>query len=222
IQWFAIEHLPFVDCLPYKKGSNLWNKMQVPPDAVPDQYQTTYYYKNAVTGEQKSMPDTEFIHSKIWEDTTWVEEKEPISKLIKKGNAIPEIPDFNLYDFAGNNHTEFIIKDTGYTFIWFIKDVNTANEKHIDRIKNLVALGKAKRVKFYVAVANNQTDTDKFLIKHKLELYTFTIDCTVCKTLMRSNPGLMLLKNSVVQGKWSYNNYPPSFELDAAQQIILK
>lgn len=222
IQWYALEHLPFVDCLAYKKGNNLWEKMQVPENAVPDQYQTTYYYKNIVSGEKKSMPDTEFLTSKIWEDTTWVEDKEPETILIKKGNAIPEIADFNLYDFQGNNYTEFIIRDTGYTFIWFVKDVNSANQKHIDRIKNLVALSEANGVKFYVAVSNNQEDTDKLLMKHNLSLYTFTIDATVCKTLMRTNPGLMLLHKSVVQGKWSYNDYPESFEMDTNQKMIIK
>ncbi len=222
IQWYALEHLPFVDCLAYKKGNNLWEKMQVPQNAIPDQYQTTYYYKNTVSGEKKTMPDSEFLTSKIWEDSTWVEDKEPQTILLKKGNATPVIADFNLYDFQGNNHTEFIIRDKGYTFIWFLKDVNTTNEKNIDRIKNIVAQSEAMGVKFYVAVSNNQEDTDRFLMKHGLELYTFSIDATVCKTLMRTNPGLMLLHNSVVQDKWSYNDYPKSFEIDENQNMKLK
>ncbi len=59
-----------------------------------------------------------------------------------------------------------------------------------------------------VLSSSNDIESNKFKEEHKLDIEFFTIDQTVCKTAMRANPGLMLLHNGTIQGKWSYANYP--------------
>lgn len=214
IQWYALEHLPYVDCLPYKVGNNIWQKMQPPPGATPDIVEYTYTLKNLKTGETKEMSLEEYTNSNIWMDSlTWKTEGEPKEKLIKKGNNTPEIKEFNVSDYEGNDYTETLLKEPGYNFIFFVKDVNKASTRNMEDLRRLFAKCEKSNVGFYLLSANSKAETERFIKNNKLNIYYFAIDATVCKTAMRSNPGLMLIKGGTVLGKWSYNDYPEDFEL---------
>ncbi|RYG48603.1 MAG: DoxX family protein [Chitinophagaceae bacterium] len=222
-QWYALEHLPFFDCLPYKVGNNIWQKMQAPPGSVPDQVEYTYTLKNLKTGATKEMGMDEYMSSNIWMDSlTWKTEGDPREKVIKKGNNTPEIKEFNVSDYDGNDYTETLLKEPGYNFIFFVKDVRKASAKNIDRLRRLFAKCEKSNVGFYLLSANTKAETEQFIKDNKLNIYYFAIDATVCKTAMRSNPGLMLLKAGTVLGKWSYNDYPADFELSGEQLQIKK
>lgn len=223
IQWYALEHLPYIDCLPYKVGNNILQKMQPPPGSVPDQVEYTYTLRNLKTGATKEMGMTEYGNSNIWQDSlTWKIEGEPKEKLIKKGNDTPEIKEFNVSDYDGNDYTETLLKEPGYNFIFFVKDVNKASVKNIERLRRLFAKCEKSNVGFYLLSASNRAETEKFIKDNRLNIYYFAIDNTVCKTAMRSNPGLMLLKAGTVLGKWSYNDYPSNFEFTGEKLKIKK
>lgn len=222
MQWYALEHLPFVDCLPYKVGNNIWQKMQAPPGSTPDVYQTMYELKHAKTGETKKMNDSVYLKSGIWQDTLWSVQGEPVTELVKKGNATPEILDFNVSDYEGNDYTATLLKEPGYNFIFFVKDVTKASTKNMDRLRKLFAKCEKSNVGFYLLSANTKEQTEQFIKDNKLNIYYFVIDATVCKTAMRSNPGLMLLKAGTVLGKWSYNDYPKDFELSGEKMNLKK
>lgn len=221
IQWYALEHLPYVDCLPFKVGNNIWQKMQPPPGSTPDVIAYTYTMKNMKTGETKDMSLEEYSNSNIWQDSlTWKIEGEPREKLIKKGNNTPEIKEFNVSDYDGNDYTETLLKEPGYNFIFFVKDVRKAPTRHMDRLRKLFAKCEKSNVGFYLLSANTREETEKFIRDNKLNIYYFQIDATVCKTAMRSNPGLMLIKAGTVIGKWSHNDYPDNFELSGEKMKI--
>lgn len=215
IQWYALEHLPYLDCLPYKVGNNIWQKMQPPPGATPDVVEYTYTLKNLKTGETKEMSLEEYTSSNIWMDSlTWKTEGDPKEKLISKGNNTPEIKEFNVSDYEGNDYTETLLKEPGYNFIFFVKDVKKASTRNMDRLRQLFAKCEKSNVGFYLLSANSKEDTEQFIKDNQLNIYYFAIDATVCKTAMRTNPGLMLIKGGTVLGKWSYNDYPRDFEMN--------
>lgn len=214
IQWYALQHLPYVDCLPYKVGNNIYQKMQPPPGSYPDEYALTYTMKHTQTGETKVMSSQEYMDSNIWQDTlNWQLFGEPEQKLIKKGNNTPEIKDFIVQDFEGEDYTEALIKEPGYNFLFFVKDVKKVPERNMDRLKKLFAKAEKSNIGYYLLSASNKEETEKFVKDNGLNIYYFAIDGTVCKTAMRSNPGLMLLKGGTVMGKWSYNDYPKDFAM---------
>ncbi len=209
IQWWALEHLPFVDCLPYKVGNNLWEKMQVPPGSKPDVFKTMMVYEE--NGQKKEVDqDTYMADSTLWAKTI-IESK---VTLVEKGNATPAITDFEVLGYDDTDYTESLLKEPGYNFLFFVKDTDNADVKNMDRIKKLMARAfQGEKVGFYILSANSQDKTEAFKKKHGLPADAFKLDATVCKTAMRSNPGLMLIKGGTVIGKWSYNDYPKDFEL---------
>jgi len=223
IQWYVLEHLPFFDCLPFKVGNNILKKMQPNPGSVPDEYQYTYTMKNLKTGETKEMSDKEYMDSGIWSDTlNWAMSGDPKQILLKKGNNTPDIKEFNVSDYDGSDFTEALLKEPGYNFLFFVKNVDKASTHNIEKLRALFAKCEKSNVGFYLLSANSKEETEKFIKDNKLNIYYYAIDATVCKTAMRTNPGLMLIKAGTVMGKWSYNDYPSDIEFSGEKLIIKK
>ncbi|MGC4059119.1 MAG: DoxX family protein [Chitinophagaceae bacterium] len=207
IQWRTLNYLPYFDCLAYKKGTHIWTKMQPPPGSKPDVYKTIMIYEK--DGRQQEFDENNFP----WEDSTWkfVDSK---SILIQKGNADPEIKDFVLSDYEGNEQTEAILKQPGYTFFFFIRDVNKASTENIDRIQNLIRQSVLLNIPFYVLTSSGRNDANRFSEQYKLQgAQWLVMDVTVSKTAMRTNPGLMLLRDGTIRGKWSFKTYPKGITL---------
>lgn len=202
IQWYALKHLPIVDCLPYKEGVNIVEDRKMPPGATPDVYESVMIY-------EKDGVEKEFnMENYPWQDTTWhfVDRKD---KLVKKGNAEPKIRDYVLTDYDGNEYTDQIIGAQGYTFLWYLRDTENAHDDNMDDLKALITASKNAGVPFYILCSDNKDKAFAFVDKHGLggaEL--LVLDRTVSKTAMRSDPGLMLLKDGIITGKWSYADYP--------------
>lgn len=209
IQWYALLHLPFHDCLPYKIGTNIWEKMQVPPGATPDVYQNTYTLKNTVSGETKKMSDKAYVDSGIWQDTTWQIEGEPVTELIRKGNASPEIKDFAINDADKNDHTQELLNTPGYVFFLFLKDPEHAHTAHMNDLRHLMEQARQLGLPFYILSSGSQDATEAFRKHNDLPSGDYlTIDAVVNKTATRSDPALMILENGTIIGKYSYMDYP--------------
>ena len=103
--------------------------------------------------------------------------------------------------------TEGILKQPGYTFLLYIKDVKNASRENIDRLQRLVTTPNQLNIPFYVLSSSAKSDADKFAAEYKLQgAQWLIIDGTVSKTAMRSNPGLMLLTDGSIQNKWSFKS----------------
>lgn len=221
IQWWTLNHLPFFDCLPFKQGNNIWEKMQKPEGSYPDEFATIYKMENIVTKETKEITDQEYLDSGIWEDTTWVIQGEPITKLTKKGNDTPPIQDFQVIGPEdGEDYTKALLKEPGYNFVFFLRDPLTAKENNMADLRELIEKCNKNNVGFFILASGSKDDTEDFLKRNKLEeVAYFTVDATASKTAMRTNPGLMLIKAGTVKGKWSYLDYPKSFKWSTPEHL---
>jgi uncharacterized membrane protein YphA (DoxX/SURF4 family) len=198
----SYRHLPLVDFISYRIGANIPEKMSIPAGAPVDEYETQMVYKNKKTGELKEFT----MQNYPWKDTInwqWAETK---SVLTKKGYT-PPIHDFSISNATGENITDQILNDTGYCFLFIAYDINKANQKALKQIDTLATYCNAtKKCKFYAITASFGADVVK--LKYKLNLsYDFNnADQTAMKTVIRSNPGLVLLKKGIVVDKWHYND----------------
>lgn len=212
IQWWALEHLPFYDCLPYKVGANITQDRQIPPGAIPDKYESIMIYEK--DGVQKEFT----MQNYPWQDTTWkfVDRRD---KLVQKGNAEPKIKDFVISDYDGNDHTEEILNEP-IVFLWFVKDPAKARTDNIDQVKALAAQARAQNIPFYVLCSAGKDKADAYQKQWDMVgLDWLVVDLVVNKTAIRSNPGLMLLRQGVVQGKWSFRDYPKDLPLPTSNPV---
>lgn len=189
-QWYVLEHLPFVDCLPYKKGNDLAQQMQTPPGFIPDQYSYVFRYKK----DGKVM---EFPEDKLPEDLDdsyeFIDREE---RLVKKGNDLKAaITDFNLVTLSGTDTTSAILSQPGKYVLVFAQTISQPERYNQQLWQQLSA-----KLPFYIVTADVAAAQRAFGSR-------FTIlraDGTVIKTAARANPTYFVMQKAKVLGKYSY------------------
>jgi hypothetical protein len=211
LQVYVLKNLPVKDCLPYKVGNNILKEMTPGKDYVPEEVKTVLVYKK--DGVKKEFDLTNYP----WQDSTWTFDT-TINTIVRKAQNEPAIKDFSISNYEGENLTNTVLNYKGAVFLLFIRDVKSTNTSNTDRLRILIQECRKANIPFIALCSSNDIESNKFKADHKLDIDFFSIDQTVCKTAMRSNPGLMLLQNGTITGKWSYAQYPTL----AALKIDLK
>ncbi|WP_295793656.1 BT_3928 family protein [Mucilaginibacter sp.] len=200
---------PVVDFLAYKVGANIPEEMATPPGAKPDEYEITYNLKNKKTGETKTMTNTEYMKTGIWKDNNWeVVQGKSESRLVKKGFT-PKIRDLAIQDAQGNDYTKELVSNPYNNVIIVANDLAKADEEAIGRL-NAMAINLAQNfnTRTVMLTSNSHQYTEAYAKQHKLMFEIFYADGVPLKTMVRANPGILLLKNGVVLGKWHYHSMP--------------
>lgn len=194
MQVYALKHLPFIDCLPYKKGNNIITEMQVPQGAVIDSFAITFKYK-------KNGKEVEFdqAHMPADLDSTY-EYVDRYDKLVRKGNAVAPIEDFAMIAASGTDTTQAILSQPGNYVLVFIQDFNHWSDAAA-AYQEVVTAAAAHKMPVIVvtpaaAVARQTLDTAKATI--------VTCDATVVKTAARVVPTFFLFKQANVLEKLGY------------------
>jgi len=135
----------------------------------------------------------------------------PEKKLLKKGYEV-KIKDLVLSDASGTDYTKEIIENPYYNLVVVAYDLDHTNEKAIGDI-NALALNATDQfnIRTVMLTSNAARDADAFSKKMKLFMEVFYADAVPLKSMVRANPGVLLLKNGVIIDKWHYHNLP-SFE----------
>jgi hypothetical protein len=204
---YNMRYLPVIDFLPYKTGTSIPEKMKIPEGSPADQYAVTFLYEK--DGAKKEFTLNNYPAS----DTTWkfVEQK---SKLLKKGYT-PPIHDFSIVSVNKEDLTDNILRDTSYTLLMVSKKLVEAGDK---KLSDGFAIGRqclTSGVNFYILTASGGDE----ILKFDNGLKFCTTDETTLKTMLRSNPGYMLIKRGIIVGKWSWAELP---ELRKLLENIIK
>lgn len=220
---YTYVYLPVIDFLPYKVGNHLPSLMKVPEGAAQDEFEHIYTLKNKQSGESKKVTDKEYMSQKIWEDENWEIVGEPQTKLVKKGYQVA-IPDLMISDNAGQNVTEEIIENPHFNFLVTSIDVtkfSPADFLALDRINQTIkSLSEDYNLRAILLTSSAAADIDYLNDQLDLVLETFYVDGIPLKSMIRSNPGVMLMQNGVVIQKWSKETFPSKEEL--IQQYLNK
>lgn len=201
LQWYALNHLPLVDCLPYAVGKNISQEMLPPPGAVPDRYTSIMIYEK--NGLKKPFTDKNYP----WKDTSWhfISRED---KLVSRGNAIPVIADFALFDSTGHNITGRILGDPRLIFLLMVRNVQDAGTGWSAKIDRLQQYCRKYGIEIYGVTASGLGTAGRYALTRHLDFPFLQMDATVIKTAARSNPCLMLLSAGTVLGKWHYHDFP--------------
>jgi hypothetical protein len=191
-----LRYLPVIDFLPYKKGVKIADKMVIPEGKAVDKYETTFIYeKDGVKKEfnLKNYPAN---------DSTWkfVDQK---SLLVSKG-YVPPIHDFMITAINGEDLTQKILNDKGYSMLMVSKKLSQANPKELSEGFKLGNYCMANNINFYILSSSGKDEVES----HENGLTFCSVDETTLKTMVRSNPGYLLIRDGVIMGKWSWANVP--------------
>ncbi len=199
ISVYYYNNLPLIDFRPYKVGTYIPEKMIVPENARKTEYKTILkYQKNDILKEftLENLPDS------TWE---WVSTE---NILISKGDD-PKIHDFTISTLFGNDITEIVLNDDKFTFLMIAYDLNKSNIKNIDKINELSSFAvESGKSNFICLTSSLKSEINDFKEKTNASYSFFNTDEITLKTIIRSNPGIVLLKNGTILAKWHHRDIP--------------
>ncbi len=207
---YAIFYLPVIDFLPYKINANLPANMTLPPGAQGDVFEINYTLQNARTKATQQLTDKQYIATEIWKDTTWKITQTSEPKLVQKGQR-PKITDFSVTTPDGEDVTQQAF--AGDKLLVVIRDATQARESHLQAIGALIAGLKGRTPEIMVLTATSGAAFEEYRHEYQLAAPYFFTDNTVLKTMVRTDPGVLLLHNGTVTGKWPAARIPDAAEV---------
>ena len=211
---YTVSYLPFIDFLPYKKGNNLPALMTLPEGEVGDQYDIIYTLRHKTSGEEKQVSDKIYLADELWKDESWEIVGDPESKLVSKGYQVP-IPDLLISDANGEDVTQQLIENPYYNLVVVAWNLDQTNLDALHRINELVTeVTEAYNVRAVLLTASGTQQAEQISRELRLLTEIFYADAVPLKSMVRANPGVLLLRNGTVIDKWHYNTLPDFNTLD--------
>ena len=201
---FSLYYLPIFDFRPYHIGVNIPRGMEIPKGAKLPQFKTTFIMEK--NGQRKEFTLDNYP------DDSW---KFIDSKTVQTSEGyIPPIHDFSITDNkTGLDLTNSVLSHKGYTFLLIAPHLETADDSNFGDIDRLYEYAQSYDIPFYCLTASTTKAIKRWIDLTGAE-YPFCItDEAVLKTIIRSNPGLLLLKDGTIINKWSHNNLPNEAKL---------
>jgi len=200
LQIYSLRHLPPLDFRPYNIGAYIPDKMDVPEGMPHDEYQTFLYYEK--DGNVEEFSEDNFP----WDDSTWtfVDTKHV---LVSKGYE-PPIHDFTISDQDGFDHSDMILSDQEFSMLLVSNNITKADPEALIKANDLALYCGSRNCSFYCLSASSRDEVEEISSSLGLVYEIYTTDEITLKTIIRSNPGLLLLKNGVVLNKWHANDLP--------------
>lgn len=210
-----VYRLPVLDFRPYKIGANIPQQMFIDPEKA-DVMETVFVYSK--DGIEKEFTEENYP----WNDSTWVF-VDMKTKLVKEGEK-PAIEDFSVealyYDETisswdiGGNITDIILSEPSYTFLMIAYSLEKMNLKHLENFKEVNRYAAEKGYSFYLLTSSSTEVVEAWEQRHQTGFQFCHADERVLKTMIRANPGLMLLKEGTVMDKWHGANALHAVKLD--------
>lgn len=195
----SYRHLPMFDFRPYKVGVNIAEAMQVPEGYPTDKYETTLIYEKDGVKQEFTLED----YPK--NDSTWVFVDQN-TVLISKGYE-PPIHDFTIEDEYGNNIVDEVLDFEGQTYLVITYDVNKASDANLIKVQKLYNNSILSGKQFYALTSSSDDDIQKLRERIGITYPFYNSDPTTLKTIIRANPGILLLENGVIIDKWNWRDF---------------
>ncbi|MDD7123540.1 MAG: DoxX family protein [Bacteroidales bacterium] len=204
LSFWCLYDLPLIDFRPYHIGADIKAGMEIPEGAEQPVFDTTFIMEK--DGERREFTLDNYPDS-TW---TFVDSK---TVTVKEG-YVPPIHDFSITAADGDDITDMVLGREGYTFLLISPDLDKADDQNFGDIDQIYEFCQDNSIPFYCLTASTEKSQQHWQNITGAEYPFCMTDATTLKTMIRSNPGLMLLEKGVVRGKWSHNRLPETTELE--------
>lgn len=202
---YCYRYLPVFDFRPYHPGADIRMGMEVPEGEEPTEYETRFLL-------EKDGVEQEFTLDN-YPDSTWTFVDS--HTVVKKQGYEPPIQEFAIKRMEdGEDITEQVLSDENYTFLLVAHQLSMADNSCIDLINEIYDYSLMNGYSFYCLTSSPPEDVWKWREGTGAEYPFCEMDDVTLRTMIRSNPGLILLKKGVVIRKWSANDLPNEYQLD--------
>ena len=205
ISIWSLYDLPQFDFRPYHVGASIREGMEMPEGAEQPQFETTFILEKGGVQREFTLDD--------YPDSTWTFIDARTVQLSE--GYVPPIHDFSIVQqeevedgIEQYDLTDEVLADTSYTFLLVSPYLEKADDSRFDLINELYEYSLDHGYRFYCLTASSENGQEQWRNMTGAEYPICLTDPTTLKTVIRSNPGLVLLKDGRVIGKWSHNNLP--------------
>ncbi|HMW96807.1 MAG TPA: DoxX family protein [Flavobacteriales bacterium] len=201
--WYCYAHLPLKDYRAYAVGKSISEQKAL---AKPPVNEIFLVYKDKSTGEEKEYPGNNYP----WNDSVWVATHEFVKQRVNVIDpGVPsQVQDFRLTDNDGVDITDDVLAEPTPVLLIVVKTIGEANTSCLPGIKTLTDAASSAGWYVYGVTATGHDETEAFRHEHQLAFDFVTCDEITLKTMIRSNPGVVLLKEGRVMGQWHCNDVP--------------
>lgn len=200
---YCLYTLPIFDFRPYHVGVNVPRAMEIPEGAAQPQFETTFVLEKDGVRREFSLDD--------YPDSTW---QFVDSKTVQTAPGyVPPIHDFSIQRAEGDDITDEVLSRRGYLFLLISPHLGKADDTNFGAIDQIYEYAQQEGVPFYCLTASGEDEISHWESITGAEYPFYLTDETTLKTIVRSNPGLLLLKDGTIIRKWSHNRLPGSEEL---------
>lgn len=204
LSFYCIARLPILDFRPYKIGNNIREGMAIPADAKKSVYDNVFILKK--DGEKREFTLDNYPDS-TW---TFVDAR---TVLVEKGYE-PPIQDFSMVNIeTGDDITSDVLDDTNYTFLLVAHRIEVADDSNIDLINEIYDYSVEHGYGFYCLTSSPGYEIELWKDKTGAEYPFCLMDDITLKTIVRANPGLVLIKDGTILNKWNSRKLPDEYVL---------
>jgi uncharacterized membrane protein YphA (DoxX/SURF4 family) len=213
LSFYCLSDLPILDFRPYKIGTNIKAGMEIPEGAKPSVFESRFILEKDGKRQEFTLDN--------YPDSTWTF-VEARTVLKEKGYEAP-IHDFSMMSLdSGEDITDSVLADKGYTFLLVAHRIEEADDSNIDLINEIYDYSVEHGYSFYALTSSPEEEIELWRDKSGAEYPFCQMDDITLKTIIRSNPGLLLIKEGTILNKWSDSRLPDEYVLtDSLDKIEL-
>ncbi len=210
---YSYRNLPMIDFRPFKTGTNIPEAMKIPEGAQPE-YKTVFLLEK--NGVKKEFDENNYPYT----DTTWqfIDSK---TKLIKEGYH-PPITDFYITNKQGEEATDNILNSDKPLFLMIAPDISKIRSDHASDLIKLSSRCRVKGLRFYCVTSSLYDEIMEFEQKNRPMFNYLFADEVLLQTIIRGNPGLVIIDKGTILAKYNYVNTPSIEIVDNPLSYILK
>ncbi len=201
---YCLWNLPLIDFRPYKVGANIKAGMEIPEGAKLSVLETKFVMQKDGKRKEFTLED--------YPDSTWtfVEAR----TVVREKGYEPPIHDFAMQSLpSGTDITDSVLNSRGYTFLLVLHRIEEADDSNIDLINEIYDYSVEYGYGFYALTSSPEDAIALWCDRTGAEYPFCQMDDVTLKTIIRSNPGLLLMKDGTVLNKWSDSRLPDEYVL---------
>ena len=196
---YSLYMLPPFDFRPYYVGADIRKGMEIPEGAEQPKFETTFILEK--DGQRREFELDNYPDS-TW---TFIDSR---TVEISKG-YVPPIHDFSITRCDnGDDITDEVIDSKGYTMLLIAPYLEKSDNMQFNDINRIYDYARENKVPFYCLTASSDKEIERWKDMTGAEYPFCLTDATTLRTVIRSSPGLVVIHNGRIIGKWSHNALP--------------
>ncbi|MBN2639920.1 MAG: hypothetical protein JXR65_12630 [Bacteroidales bacterium] len=192
---YNLNHLPVIDFRPWKVGQEFYSQKENKPKVYVS-------YKNKKTGEVKEY----LFPNYPWRDSTWMKQWVFVGQRTIVDNY--QSPSLFIQDSLGADGFDDVFVAKGFHLVVVSFDIRLSETEGFKKLASLMPLLQKEDVSVVLLTSSDRSVTKEMLSNYGINIPVYFADEVTLKAIIRSNPGLILLHNGILQNKWAVADFP--------------